>query len=132
MPWVEKLSDPQELRRCIRDLVALSTLPALWTNYGPQQIADSVSAALLSMLNADFVYIKVPASRDEPLIEIAHTRKKSATGAANAIRGAIRGTRIGPSEQAAAIPNPFGEGTLQVATAPIGFGDDSILVIGSA
>jgi hypothetical protein len=41
MPWVESLTDPQELRRCIRDLVALSTLPSIWTSYNPQQIADS-------------------------------------------------------------------------------------------
>ena len=25
MPWVDELSEPQELKRCIRDLVALST-----------------------------------------------------------------------------------------------------------
>jgi hypothetical protein len=31
MPWVESLSDPQELRHCVRDLGALSTLPAIWT-----------------------------------------------------------------------------------------------------
>jgi hypothetical protein len=29
MPWVEALTNPQELRRFIRDLVALSTLPAI-------------------------------------------------------------------------------------------------------
>jgi len=29
MPWIEALSDAQELRRCIRDLIALSALPAI-------------------------------------------------------------------------------------------------------
>src|SRR6202795_4547470 len=33
MPWGEQLSDPDELRRCIRDLIALSTLPTLWQKY---------------------------------------------------------------------------------------------------
>src|SRR6267378_7443291 len=56
MQWMEQLSDPQELRRCIRDLVALSTLPALGRTYDPHQIADSVAAALMSMLDAEFVY----------------------------------------------------------------------------
>ena len=42
MPWVDELSEPQELRRCIRDLVALSTLPAIWKDYDTRQIADSV------------------------------------------------------------------------------------------
>ena len=43
--------DSQELRHSIRDLVALSTLPAIWKAYDPQQIADSVAAALLTMLD---------------------------------------------------------------------------------
>ncbi len=70
MPWVEKLSEPHELRRCIRDLVALSTLPAIWKDYNPNQIADSVAAALVEMLGADFVYLLIPERRREPLIEV--------------------------------------------------------------
>jgi hypothetical protein len=54
MPWIDALVEPR-LRRCIRDLVALSTLPAMWKDHTPQQVADSVAAALLSMLNADVV-----------------------------------------------------------------------------
>ena len=67
MPSVEALNDPRELRRCVRDLVALSTLPAIWKNYDPQQIADSVAAALVSMLNADFVHVALPGHRDVSL-----------------------------------------------------------------
>ena len=70
MPWVEELSEPLELRRCIRDLVALSTLPAIWKDYNPNQIADSVAAALVQMLGADFVYLLIPELRGEPLIEV--------------------------------------------------------------
>ena len=32
-----RLLTVNELRRCIRDLVALSTLPAVWTNYNPRR-----------------------------------------------------------------------------------------------
>jgi len=66
---MESLFDPQELQRCIRDLVALSTLPAILTGYGPQQIADSIATALVSMLNADVVYVVLPEERDRSLIE---------------------------------------------------------------
>ena len=55
MTWVEKLSHSHDLRKCLCDLIALSTLPAIWKDYQPQQIADSVSVALLTMLSADFV-----------------------------------------------------------------------------
>ncbi len=50
MPRVDTLSDPTELRRCIRDLLALSALPAILKRYDPHQIADSVAEALVSML----------------------------------------------------------------------------------
>jgi hypothetical protein len=45
MPWMEPLSDPQDLRRCIRDLVALSTLPAIWNTDDSDQISDSIAGA---------------------------------------------------------------------------------------
>ena len=60
MPWVESLSDPDDLRRCVRDLVALSMLPATWKDYNPNQIADSVAAAFLAVVDADFVYVSIP------------------------------------------------------------------------
>src|ERR1700716_827102 len=60
MPWTEQLANSDELRRCIRDLVALSTLPAAWRNYDMRQIGDSIVAALVSMLDADFVFIVLP------------------------------------------------------------------------
>src|ERR1700716_1569230 len=86
MPWVEQLADPQELRRCIRDLVALSTLPAIWKNYDPHQIADSVTAALLSMLSADFVHIALPGKPDEPRIEVTHVGRKVSRESVGAIQ----------------------------------------------
>ena len=55
MPRGEALSDPTDLRHCIRDLLALSALPAILKTYDPHQIAESVAAALLSMLDAEFV-----------------------------------------------------------------------------
>src|SRR5258708_40015513 len=62
MPWSEPLD---ELRRCIRDLVALSTLPAAWRNYDMRQIGDSIVAALVSMLDADFVFIALPSNGNQ-------------------------------------------------------------------
>ena len=80
MPWVDELSEPQELRRCIRDLVALSTLPAIWKNYDSRQIADSVAAALLSMLNADVIYVSVPELRDETALDVVRMSQATSVG----------------------------------------------------
>jgi hypothetical protein len=51
MVWADDLSDPRELRNYIRDLIALSALPATWKAYEPQRIAESVAAAMIAMLS---------------------------------------------------------------------------------
>ena len=38
------------LRRCVRDLVALSSLPALWIKADASQIADSIGQLAVSIL----------------------------------------------------------------------------------
>jgi PAS domain S-box-containing protein len=130
MPWIETLSDPQELRRCIRDLVALSTLPAIWTSYNPRQIADSMAAALLSMLAADFVHITLPGDNGEPPVETIHA--KTSIGDEEKMVFAIsRDKWLGRCEQTGVIANPFAEGVIRVVSAPLGFRGDAVIVAGS-
>jgi PAS domain S-box-containing protein len=129
---VEALFDPAELRRCIRDLLALSTLPAILKTFDPYRIADSVAAALASMLDSDFVYILLSGKRDDPDIEIVRSGKRIAADSLAAIRAALRDESLTPSsERVLAVPNPIGEGVLRIVSAPIGFGDDAIIVVGS-
>ncbi len=132
MPQVEAPFDPTELRRCIRDLLALSTLPAILKTFDPYRIADSVAAALTSMLNSDLVYILVPGMRADPAIEIARSGKRIAANSLPAIRAVLRDVSPTPSsEQVLAVPNPIGEGVLRIVSAPIGLGDNAIIVVGS-
>jgi PAS domain S-box-containing protein len=137
MPWVEQLSDPQELRRCIRDLVALSTLPAIWNTYDSSQISDSIAAALVSMLRADFVHIALPDQPEKGSVEVTRTGMRIAAGSLDAIRAALHSERLGRSAELASdytaeIANPCGEGRMRLAYAPIGFGGEAILVAGSS
>jgi PAS domain S-box-containing protein len=132
MPQVDALFDPTELRRCIRDLLALSTLPAILKTFDPYRIADSVAAAVASMLDSDFVYILLPGKRDDPAIEVARSGKRIAADSLAAIRAALRDVSLTPSsERVLAVPDPIGEGVLRVVSAPIGLGDDAIMVVGS-
>ena len=71
MPWTEPLASSDELRRCIRDLIALSALPAGWQNYDMRQIGGSIVAALVSMLDTDFVFIALPDQGDQIITELA-------------------------------------------------------------
>lgn len=131
MPWVNMLSEPQELRRCIRDLVALSTLPAIWTDYDTRQIADSAAAALLSMLNADVIYVTVPGLRDEAAADVMRTSQAVPVGSSGHIERILRGASRGRHQQISAIDNPLGKGTLRIVAAPMGFGGDAGIVAGS-
>jgi signal transduction histidine kinase/PAS domain-containing protein len=132
MPWVDELSEPHVLRRCIRDLVALSTLPAIWKDYNPRQIADSMATALLSMLNAKVVYVVLPGLRDEPGVEVSRTSQIISPGSSGHIERALRGARLGRCDQVSTIDSPFGKGTLRIAAMPIGFGGNAVIVAGSA
>src|SRR3979490_1510615 len=74
MPWAEPPGNSNELRRCIRDLVALSALPAGWQNYDMRQIGGSIVAALISMLDAAFVFIAFPGKGNQLISELARNK----------------------------------------------------------
>jgi PAS domain S-box-containing protein len=131
MPWIEAISDQRELRRCIRDLVALSTLPAIWRTYDSHRIADSVAAALVSMLDLEFIYISLPGGREEPAIEITRTGAAVDPGSDGAFRRALLDQLPLRPSHAMAMPHPLNAGMLRLAFAPIGFGTDALLVAGS-
>src|ERR1700722_11319687 len=110
MSYVEQLSDPNEFRRCIRDLVALATLPAMWQKYDPRQIADSAAAALLSMLHADLVFVALPGRRDALPIEIVRTGKTITPRLSAVICAAMHELSAPAVQQSLTITNPLGEG----------------------
>jgi PAS domain S-box-containing protein len=130
MPWTEPLARSHELRRCIRDLVALSTLPAGWQNYDMRQIGSSIVAALISMLDADFVFIALPGLGNQPITELAGS---------NLTPESLNHVRTMLQRENAALGNgqefiftdTCGDRALHVVTAPIGFGSDAILAAGS-
>ena len=43
--------------RTVRDVVALSMLPAIWLGAEPVRIVESLAASLFTVLEADFVYV---------------------------------------------------------------------------
>lgn len=128
---VDELFEPQELRHCIRDLVALSTLPAIWRDYNSQQIADSVAAALISMLDADVIYVCAPGLRNEAEVEVLRTNQVVSAGTSGHVERILRGAWRGTREQTFTIDNPAGVGLLYIAAAPMGFGGDAGIVAGS-
>jgi PAS domain S-box-containing protein len=129
-PPVEALSDPTALRHCMRDILALSALPAILKSYDPRQIADSIAAVLVSMLDSEFAYISLRGTRDGPLIEIARTNRWSAADSLDAVRGLLPEVLLASSSEQT-VADPTGGGTVRLALAPIGFGGDAVIVMGA-
>src|ERR1700732_5029456 len=85
MPWTEPFANSEDLQRCIRDLVAL---PAAWQNYDMRQIGSSIVAALISMLEADFVFIALPGQGTQLVTEL--TRSDLAPESLNHVRAMLQ------------------------------------------
>jgi PAS domain S-box-containing protein len=133
MPWTEPpLANSEELQRCIRDLVALSTLPAAWQNCDMRQIGSSLVAALIWMLDADFVFIALPGDGKRLIPELTHSNSKLDPASLKRVRTTLQreNATLG-SRQTFVIADDSGGSDLQIMTAPIGFDGDAALVAGS-
>ena len=132
MSWLDEVSDTAELKQCVRDLVALSGLPAAWTGMAPAQVCDSAGAALVPMLDAEIVYLRMVRDAGEVLAETANTRLGPATGTIPALRRSFSQWLSGQEIPATGmIANPFGSGTMHVASVEIGAGHGSVISVGA-
>ena len=57
---VSESDGTQDLRRSLRDLVALSMLPTIWARYDPRQICADLVDVVSRMIDADGVYLTSP------------------------------------------------------------------------
>src|SRR4030081_1396146 len=123
MPWTEPPANSDELRRCIRDLVALSTFPAAWRNYDERQIGDSIVAALITMLAADFVLIILPGQGNQ-LAELIRSEPDLNPASLDHVRAVLKQEKAEFSfEQEFIVANASG-GNVHVASAPIGLDEN--------
>jgi signal transduction histidine kinase len=126
--------DSRDLRRCVRDLVALSALPAVWVSYDTGRVAESLADVLLGMLQLDFVYVCVKShTPDEPL-EVARTEEGlhiagQAARLGRALAPWLTGQGFRPP---ISIRHPVGSGSVRIAMIPLGLGaEHGVLVAGS-
>lgn len=132
MPWTEPAASFSELRRCIRDLVELSTLPAGWQSYDMRQIGASIVAALILMLDADFVFIALPGHGNQFGTELARSSPKLDPANLQRVQKKLQQERatLGSGREFI-IVDVSGGSDLRVMTVPIGFRGDATLSAGS-
>ena len=76
------------LRKTTRDLVALTTLPAVWADLPPAGVIDSLAGVLLNTLMLDVARIHLPATGGIDAIEAVRTRHGDAQSLTSAARAA--------------------------------------------
>jgi signal transduction histidine kinase/ActR/RegA family two-component response regulator len=113
------------LRRCVRDLVALSTLPAAWMHSAPLAIVESLAEVVLRMLKLDLAYVRMPQARGG-MLEAGRTRGSAATPGRGAELGRLLAERIGFGEagNGRTIPDPQDGVPLHLVLTPIGHDRD--------
>jgi PAS domain S-box-containing protein len=117
--------DDRELRRYLRDLAALTALPAVWAGADGRHIAESLADVLVKVLCPDFVYLRLKEPKAASAVEV--TRMGQGPGLPEggwAISKALKSCL--PCDASAAtvlsLPHPLEGGQVQAAVVPIGYG----------
>jgi signal transduction histidine kinase len=128
------LDEISSLRRTMRDLVALSALPAIWTSYHSERIAESLADIMLRILSLEFIYIRLPQEGATGLMEVVRcSQARDSAENRQAIGRAVAPWLSDPFAPISVIPHPLQEGKLRIASARFGYvGDAGVIVAGSA
>src|SRR3569833_2100591 len=113
-------NENERLRQTMRDLVALSALPATWTGLGHEGIGRSLADALLGMLSLELAYVGFAGLTGHSQVEVIRSRQRSDEAQAAVVRAAIAPILGDIGQPPASIPDPFGNGSLPIAVTRFG------------
>lgn len=122
--------DIATLRRCISDVVALSTLSAVWTGVSRPKIADSLAKVLYDTLGADVVYVGLRACAGAAECDGTCHERANDHDTCGAIRAGLADwlSQPGPAPH---VPDLVLKGAVHVT--PIGIGaEHGVIVIASS
>jgi PAS domain S-box-containing protein len=130
----ENLSDEvAQLRRTLRDLVAFSALPAIWTSYEPDRVAASLAEAVTRSLSLDFVHVSFPHRPQGRRYEILSRNDQLPPGQEVSSVSEILDELIrDPFSRIGSIANPLGEGSLNVCVTRFGVGPDAGVMVAAS
>lgn len=134
MPGSHGASELDSLRNTTRDLVAISTLPAVWGDLPPKGIIESLSGVLLKMLDLDLACIRLPAGGDIGAVEAMRTKEQGAEALfLPVVRAALDSVSTqGDATEPAIHPHPLDQQQLRISVVRFGItGYMGMLVAGS-
>lgn len=118
------IPDVAEANRCIRDLVALSTLPAIWVGGDTRLVANGTADAVFGILRPLCVYVLIVNPDDDSRYEAARTldglqRDHRTRELGRLFAPYLSGAALGKS---ISIHNPLAPGMARMGIAPVGHG----------
>lgn len=127
----ESKHELQKIRRTMRDMVALSALPAVWGALPLEGIAVSLAKVLLQSLHLDLIYIRLAGPEGGSLLDLVRSKHDSAVDV-EAARRAFAPVLSGAS-QVATVAHPVTGQTLQATVTRFGLVEErSVLVTACA
>jgi PAS domain S-box-containing protein len=124
----------RRLRGCMRDLVAFGGLRALWSGQPTASIVESFADALLSLVHAELVMVRLQLTSGAQVVEVLRT----AHGTLSAERSRQAARRLAPLLDARSVglplrvESPLGRGPLFLAVVPLGHETEfGFLAVGS-
>jgi PAS domain S-box-containing protein len=108
--------------RCLRDIVALSALPAIWSGAEPLRIAESLAAALFTTLGPEFLFVSFTGGPDRPPTAVVQIDRYETSPVLAASLGPpiLEWARTHDPDEFLRVSNPLRPGTLHVFARPIG------------
>ncbi len=112
----------QEAQQCLRDIVALSTLPAVWSGADPVRIAESLAAAIFATLDAVFVYVYFTERQGRSSISVAQIDRYQTSPSLAESHGRVLydWSRAHDPDELLTLPHPPNASTLQVTARSLG------------
>jgi hypothetical protein len=122
------------LRRTMLDLVALSALPAIWTGYSSERIAEGLADVMLKTLSLELIYVTFTRRGATGVTEVARCSEvRDSAENREKVDQALRPRLNDPFASTSIIPHPLQEGMLRVASARFGYiGDAGVIIAGSS
>ena len=118
------------LRKTTRDLVAMTTLPAVWGDLPPEGVIDSLASVLLNTLDLDLVGIHLPGKDGTDSLEIIRVRRDATDSLLPAARAALDAAmQSGAVDSMQPATLQTGDTSLQLGTARFGIGNDPGMVV---
>jgi two-component system, chemotaxis family, CheB/CheR fusion protein len=116
-----------DLRLYLRDLAAVTELPAVWSGADRRRIADGMAEVVVSILHLDFAFVRLECSAAAEMIEAVHFAQLPTAPLSAAEVGTAMAPYTGgrPNETAIrTVAHPLGSGSVNAAVTPIGYGSE--------